>query len=465
MALFVVKHVHEPERCPARDPYRGAMLLNHLSRPSVAQFGVKIRGEAVVKDEHTLYLIVEAGDERRLREFLAPFAGAGSVDLYPASTCSGAVAAGGCGAPTPVSELVPALDPAEACQDAIESGLVVHCAHPLNCETSITALVGGVIMPNARFYLRNHFHLPRLDPKTYRLSVRGLVQKPLSLSLRELHAMRSHSLVVTLECAGNGRVLFDPPIEGEKWELGAVSTAEWTGVPLVEILKQAGMAAGAREALFRGAEGGVVEDRPEPIRFERSLQLDDPHLADALLAYAMNGEPLPIQHGSPLRLVVPGWYAVASIKWLTEIELIDRPFGGFFQVDRYQYQWNRGRQVVMEPVTLQRVRSLITEPGPDQEVPRGELAIRGVAWSGAAPIAQVEVSVGADSWEEARLLGEPLRHSWRWWELITRLDEPGVSSVRARATDQAGQTQPDSAEWNRLGYGNNSIQRVSIRVA
>jgi hypothetical protein len=156
MALFVVRHVHSPEKCPAQDPYQGAMLLNHLSRPSIAEFGLKVQGEAVIKGEHTMYLIVEAGDERQLRKFLAPFEGAGSVEVYPASTCSGVVAAGGCGASMPVSELVSALDPEVACQDAIESGLVVHRAHPLNCETSIPALMGGVVMPNARFYVRNH---------------------------------------------------------------------------------------------------------------------------------------------------------------------------------------------------------------------------------------------------------------------------------------------------------------------
>lgn len=464
MALFVVRHVHAPERCPAQDPFRGATLLNHLSRPSVARFGVKIRGEAVVRGEHTLYLIVEAGDERELREFLTPFESAGSIDVYPATTCAGVVASGSCAAPIPVSQTVPALHPEQACQDAIEAGLVVRRAHPLNCETSIPALVGGVVMPNARFYVRNHFHIPNLDPENYRLTVGGLVERPLSLSLRELRDMRSQSLVVTLECAGNGRTLFDPPIEGEKWDLGGVSTAEWTGVPLVELLERVGVRTGAQEALFRGADGGMVEGRPQPICFERSLRLDDAYLGGALLAYAMNGEPLPIRHGYPLRLVVPGWYAVTSVKWLTEIEVIDRQFSGFFQADRYRYYWNREGTAVSEPVTLQRVRSLITEPSSDQQVQRGERAIRGVAWSGAAAIARVEVSVGEGAWREARLVGEPQPGSWRWWELITCLEEPGVFSLRARATDGARHTQPDRAEWNRLGYGNNSIQRVWIRV-
>jgi DMSO/TMAO reductase YedYZ molybdopterin-dependent catalytic subunit len=425
---------------------------------------VQIQGEAVVQGQHTLYLIVEAADENGLRAFMQPFQMAGSVDIYPASTCARVVASGGCTAPQPVSGAVPALDPEEACQQAIESGLVVHRAHPLNCETSIPALIGGLVMPNAHFYVRNHFQIPTFDAGSFRLTVGGLVERPLSLGVRDLQNLRSQTLVVTLECAGNGRTLFDPPIEGEKWNLGAVSTAEWTGVPLVEVLDRAGVRTGAREVLFRGADCGTVEGRSTPIHFERSLQLDQARDADVLLAYAMNGEPLPIQHGYPLRLIVPRWYAVASVKWLTEIELIDAPFDGYYQGNKYWYEWERDGRPTREPVTLQRVRALITEPGANEEVRRGDVVIRGVAWSGAAPIARVDVSVGG-SWQEAHLIGERHRHCWQWWELITRIEQPGMTIVRARATDLAGRAQPERAEWNRLGYGNNAIQTVPIRVA
>jgi DMSO/TMAO reductase YedYZ molybdopterin-dependent catalytic subunit len=174
---------------------------------------------------------------------------------------------------------------------------------------------------------------------------------------------------------------------------------------------------------------------------------------------------LPIQHGFPLRVIVPRWYAVGSVKWLMEIELIDRPFLGHYQHETYWYEWERGGQVVREPVTLQQVRALITEPSPDTEVRSGELAIRGVAWSGAAPIARVGVSVGGTDWQEARLVGARNRYSWQWWELITRVQTSSGLALRVRATDLAGRTQPEHAEWNRLGYGNNSIQEVSIRVS
>ena len=463
MGLFIVRHQHPVEGCPAQDPLLGASLLNHLSRPNVRRFGLQIHGEAVVQGEHTMYMIVEAADEGRLRAFLQPFQMAGSVDIYPASTCVRVVASGGCAAAMPVSGSGPALDPEEACQQAIDAGLLVHRAHPLNAETAIPALVGGVVVPNARFYMRNNFAIPHLDAADFRLTVGGLAERPQRLTVRDLQNMRSKTLAVTLECAGNGRGLFDRPSEGEQWGLGAVSTAEWTGVPLVEILDRAGVRPEVKDVLFRGADAGPVEGRAEPVRFERSLGIDDARGGDVLLAYAMNGEPLPVEHGYPVRLIVPRWYAVASVKWLTEIEFIDRTFSGQYQGDKYRYEWPRDGGVVSEPVTLQRVRAVITEPSTDTDVRSGELAIRGVAWSGAAPIARVEVSIGG-AWEEARLVGERRPYSWQWWELMTRVEKSDRVILRARATDLAGCTQPERAEWNRLGYGNNAIQNVPIRV-
>jgi DMSO/TMAO reductase YedYZ molybdopterin-dependent catalytic subunit len=463
MPLFVVRHQHSPETCPARDPAMGAMLLNHLSRPSAARHGVTIKGEAVVRGAHSLFFIADAADEAGLQEFLTPFRMAGEVDVMAASTCAGVVASGGCDM-LPTSVPVASLDPADACQDAIEAGLLVHRAHPLNGETWVPDLAGGAVMPNGRFYLRNHFDMPCLDAERYRLSVEGMVERRLELGLRELRNLRSESLVVTLECAGNGRSLFEPAVPGEVWGLGAVSTAEWTGVPLTEILERAGLRPGATELLFRGADGGLVEGPPAPIRYERGLSLDQIREAGALLAYEMNGEPLSSPHGYPLRLIVPGWYAVASVKWLTEIVLTDRPFEGPYQTDKYWYQWVRDGREEREPVTLMNVRALIASPGEGTTLQRGETAIRGVAWSGAASISRVDVSLNDGPWRQARLVGERRRGAWQWWELITQLEESGPLAVRARATDMAGRTQPERAEWNRLGYGNNSIHRITTEV-
>jgi DMSO/TMAO reductase YedYZ molybdopterin-dependent catalytic subunit len=344
------------------------------------------------------------------------------------------------------------------------TGLVVHRTRPLNCETSIPALIGGVVMPNARFYVRNHFQTPRLDPASWHLEVSGLVGRPLRLSLRDLHNMRSETLVATLECAGNGRSAFDPPAEGEQWQLGAVSTAEWTGVPLAEILDRAGPTPEAVEIVFRGADRGDVGEAADPIRFERSLPVTDAGHSGSLLAYAMNGEPLPLEHGYPMRLIVPGWYAVASVKWLTEIEAIGSPFTGYFQAKRYVYETRRNGAVAREPVRLQQVRSVITQPSAGQEVAAGDLVVRGVAWSGAAPIDKVEVSIGTGPWQNARLIGQRHRHSWQWWELLTRIDSPGQTTLRARATDLAGRTQPERPHWNRLGYGGNAVHNVPLLI-
>src|SRR5215472_4164544 len=375
------------------------------------------------------------------------------------------VAVGASTAPMPVLGDAPtALEPEEAYQQAFEAGMVVHRAHPLNCETSIPALIGGAVMPNQRFYVRNHFQIPQLDTTSWRVNVVGLVERPLSLSLRDLLKMPSQTEFVTLECAGNGRSQLNPRVNGEQWNLGAVSTAEWTGVPLAEVLNRAGVKAGARKVVFRGADSGKLEVSGDPIRFERSLSMDDAQGSGALLAYAMNGEALPIVHGHPLRVIVPGWYAVASVKWLTQIDVISDRFSGHYQTEAYFYEWQAGGQPIREPVSLQRVRSLITEPEPESEVEQDELPIRGVAWSGAAPIARVEVSIGGGPWQDTRLVGEPKRHSWQGWELIAFLEQPGSTVISARATDMTSRTQHDSPEWNRLGYGNNAIQKVRVNV-
>lgn len=339
---------------------------------------------------------------------------------------------------------------------ALDAGLLVRSAYPLNCETPLPALADGLVVPNARFYIRNHFGIPRLDPASWRLEVGGLVERRLSLDLGQLRAMPPATAVVTLECAGNGRDGLQPPAPGEQWGLGAVSTAEWTGVPLTEVLDRAGVQAAAQEVIFRGADGGQVDGDGGWTRFERSLPVGQLGQAGALLAYAMNGEELPARHGYPLRLVVPGWYGVASVKWLTGIELTGRPFRGHFQVDRYHIG---GR-----PLSLQRVRSLIVAPAAGGTASPGDLTIRGLAWSGAAPVARVDVRVGDAPWQPATLAGARHPGCWQPWQLSARLPGPGIIAIRARATDLAGRTQPDRPQWNPLGYANNAIQEVSLAV-
>lgn len=344
---------------------------------------------------------------------------------------------------------------------ATGADLVLLRADPLNCETPVSALFGGTVMPTARFYVRNHFPAPDLIGNLWRLHIGGLVKSPLLLSLRDLDRLPTKVQTVTLECAGNGRSSFTPATGGEQWGLGAVSTAEWTGVPLYEVMERVGVESGAREVLFRGADRSSGDPAG---RFERSLTLEEVSESEVLLAYAMNGDPLPIQHGYPLRVIVPGWYGVASVKWLTEIEVIGHSFDGYFQTQKYLYEWERDGRITTEPVRQQRVRALISQPGAEEVVDVGTLAIRGLAWSGVAPIVRVEVGVNGEAWRPARLLGESSKYSWQRWELITRVDRPGRAKVRARATDMAGRQQPDHVEWNRLGYGNNAVQEISIRA-
>jgi DMSO/TMAO reductase YedYZ molybdopterin-dependent catalytic subunit len=165
-----------------------------------------------------------------------------------------------------------------------------------------------------------------------------------------------------------------------------------------------------------------------------------------------------------LRVIVPGWYGVAAVKWLTEIEVIDQSFSGHFQTEKYVYEWERDGDIEREPVTRQRVRALITHPGADELVDAGPLAVRGLAWSGEPPVSRVEVSVNGEAWQPAQLLEARSRHSWQRWELIALIDRRGRNTVRARATDRAGRVQPEQPEWNRQGYGNNAVHEVSVRA-
>jgi len=361
------------------------------------------------------------------------------------------------------SRVVEVTDPEQERRAAAQAGLIINGAEPLNCEVPVS-LLGGEVTPTDRFYRRNHFPIPVLDAAAWRLSVSGLVDRALSLSLPEVTQLPAQTAVVTLECAGNARRMFQPPAPGEPWGFGAVSTAEWTGVPLTEVLRRAGIQPGAQEIIFGGADRGTIDGAPHPIHFERSLAVADVAESDALLAYAMNGQPLPPRHGYPLRLVVPGWYAVASVKWLSSIRVTDEPFGGFFQTERYMYERGSGT-VVREPVRLQQVRALITRPSTGQELASGGgLAVRGLAWSGAAPIEHVEVSVNHSPWQKARLVGVAAAHAWQQWEFLADGLVPGETSIRARAADLSGRVQPEQPEWNRRGYGGNFIHEVVVQV-
>lgn len=334
-----------------------------------------------------------------------------------------------------------------------DSRLVVVSRDPFNAETPLDEQI-GVITPNPLHYVRSHFADP--DPPD-RLVVDGAVASPLLLTMEDVCALPSRSAIVTLECAGNGRAFLDPPAPGEPWRLGAVGTAEWTGVPLQTILGMARPWPRAVELLFRGADEGVPKDVGQRIAFERSLPTERAWSDDVLLAYAMNGEPLPPDHGAPLRLVVPGEYGMASVKWLVRITAVEEPFRGFYQADRYV--------VHGAPLGPIEPRAVITSPRDGGSLPLRPLVVRGYCWSGTAAVERVEVSVdGGGRWGEAQL-GDPLgAHAWRPWRIAWPPAAPGEYTIVARAIDAGGRQQPLEQRRNDLGYANNAARPVRVRI-
>ena len=331
--------------------------------------------------------------------------------------------------------------------------------HPRNAETSPRAL-GAYLTPAADRFVRSNFAVPRLSRRSHRLCLGGLVESPLSLGVEELCRLPQRTLTVTTECAGNHRTTMSPLPPGEPWSGGAVSTARWTGVPLSALLERAGVRPGSIEVVATGADRGQVA--AEQIPYARSLRLARALHPDTLVALRMNGEPLLAAHGAPMRLIVPGWYGMASVKWLSSIEVTGDPFGGHFQSERYVYR-EPGRPPA--PVTEMRVKAVFTSPLPADPVEMGPVLVSGFAWSGMARIARVEVACsGAGEWLPARLVGEDEPYAWRAWELIWTPPWRGRHVLRCRATDEAGRVQPDLPTWNELGYGANGVQSLHVDV-
>ena len=321
------------------------------------------------------------------------------------------------------------------------------------------------VTPIGLHYLLIHYDVPAVDPEAWRLTVRG--ERELVLSLDDLRARPAAEFTVTMECAGNGRARLDPRPVSQPWILEAVGTARWRGTPLRPLLEEAGVGGGAVEVLCTGLDRGVEGGEPEQA-FRRSVPLDEALRDETLLAYEMNGEPLPPQHGFPLRLVVPGWYGMTNVKWLERIELVDTPFAG------YQNAWSyRLRQAEDEegvPLNRMQPRSLLAPPGVPEFMTRermvaaGEVLLEGRAWSGLAPVESVEVSSdGGETWSAAEL--EPDGEPWAWRGWTYRWDaEPGEYVLCSRARDAAGNEQPREPAWNLGGYANNAVQTVRVTV-
>jgi DMSO/TMAO reductase YedYZ molybdopterin-dependent catalytic subunit len=337
---------------------------------------------------------------------------------------------------------------------------------PFNAEAPPAALAGE-ITPTEFHYVRSNFAVPAHDGT---LEIGGAVENAATLSLDDLRAMPSVDRVVTLECAGNGRLDMRPLPIGEPWGDYAVSTARWTGALLHEVLEKAQPAADGVEVRFEGADHGayhlqpvLAETNKDDLTFVRALPLAlaiDP-AAEILIAYEMNGEPLSPDHGAPFRIIVPHWYAVASVKWLKSIHVLTEPYTGEFQTGHYMYEWPDKPH---EAVSLMRVRARITDPAPGATIPSGPYSVRGKAWSGTGPVTNVDVSfTGEGEWHAATLAAPKGPYQWQDWSFDW---EPTVGrhSLRARAIDAAGNVQPDVPPWNRLGYGNNAIEVSYVDV-
>lgn len=322
------------------------------------------------------------------------------------------------------------------------------------------------LTPAGLHYLLIHFDVPFVpSADDWTVAIGGLVERPLRLSLDDLKQRPERTLTVTLECAGNGRAGISPRRQSQPWKHEAVGTAEWTGTPLGPILKEAGLAANAHDVVFygrdRGFSGGIEHD------YGRSLSPAQALGDDVLLVWAMNGAPLLPQHGFPLRLIVPGWYGMASVKWLERIEVIDRPFDGYQQVGTYLYQECEDEPGV--PITTILVKSLMVPPGlPDvytrsRLVDRGRVPLFGRAWSGGGTgIEKVEVAVNGQ-WHAATLDPEIDRYAWRGWHFEWEA-VPGEHELMCRATDRSGAVQPLEPGFDLGGFGNNAVQRVAVTV-
>ncbi len=339
---------------------------------------------------------------------------------------------------------------------------IVRSANPEDLETPLSGF-SSWITPVERFFVRTHFYRPDVKLPAWRLKAGAL-----ELDMGALRKFPRAELVSLLECAGNGRGLFTPTVAGVPWRYGAVGNARWAGVRLADVLRRAGFPPAVKHILFNGADVGLG-NAPD---FARSIPIEKAMHADTLLAYEMNGAPLTPEHGFPLRVVAPGWAGDSWVKWLVEIEGLEREYDGFFMKTAYRHPVRPvapGTAVdpaAMVPVTELGVKSLIANPAEGDRVGPGPVTIRGAAWSGETPVARVDVSAdGGRTWQAAALGAEQARYGWRLWQLRWTPPARGEHVLMARAADARGRTQPLDAAWNPSGYLWNAVHRVRVTAA
>jgi sulfite oxidase len=349
-----------------------------------------------------------------------------------------------------------------------KDGLILRSFRFVDLETPVEYF-NTWLTPVQHFFVRNHMHEPsELDPRDWRLSIGGEVDKPLTLSLDELSKLETHSIVNTLECAGNGRGFQRPQVPGVQWGKGAVSTARFSGPRLADVLRRAGIKSTGRHVMFRGLDEAPGKVPP----FIRSIPIQKALDADTLIATHMNEFPLTKHHGFPARALVPGWIGAASCKWLTEIKLLENEFAGNFMSPAYRFPnqpVQPGDAVKPEdthPLTALSVKSVISGPRDGATVKPGKMLVHGAAWSGEADIAKVEISTDSGAtWSAATLGREQAHYAWRLWSFDWKTTKSGDYFLLSRATDTQGRTQPATAVWNPSGYLYNAVDQVKIHVA
>jgi DMSO/TMAO reductase YedYZ molybdopterin-dependent catalytic subunit len=346
-------------------------------------------------------------------------------------------------------------------------GKIVREEEPLNLEMPFGEL-DNFITPTKSFYVRTHFPIPKIGKRDWRLQVQGDVEKPFQISYDELLKLESKTIPATLECAGNNRNFLEPKVKGVQWGLGAVGTAEWAGVPLSLLLGRAVVRPTARDVVLEGADSGKVEDPKAPpgeLKFSRSIPLEK--ASTVLLAYKMNGADLPPEHGFPVRAIVPGWYAMASIKWLRRVLVTDQAFNGYFQTLDYAVWKRRGEMAERTPLTEMQTKAEIAKPSEGDVVSaNSNVRVHGAAWTGDAEITKVEVTIdNGATWNEVELLGESRPNAWRLWEFNWKTPAgPGRAKLIARATDSRGRTQPSERDPDRGTYMINHLLPITVEV-
>jgi DMSO/TMAO reductase YedYZ molybdopterin-dependent catalytic subunit len=349
-----------------------------------------------------------------------------------------------------------------------EDGMILRSFRFVDLESPVEYF-NTWLTPVPHFFVRNHMHEPsELDANDWRLSLGGEVEKPLTLSLAEVLKIETHSVVNTLECAGNGRSLHRPQVPGIQWGKGAVGTARFSGPRLRDVLQRAGVKSTGEHVMFRGLD--EVPGKVPP--FIRSIPIEKALDGDTLIATHMNGSPLTKHHGFPARALVPGWIGAASCKWLTEIKVLDAEFVGNFMNPGYRLpnQPVKPGDVVKpedaHPVTALSVKSVISGPSDGAEVKAGKVVVHGAAWAGEADIVKVEISAdGGTSWNPAKLGPDHSHYAWRLWSYEWKTAKGGDYTIQSRATDSQGRTQPATPVWNPSGYLYNAVDQVKIHVS